>query len=110
MNWHWWILEKGGSAARSVTRLCAWILEDFRRRQLADFAVLALLAAGIGLVSIWAGAVILFVAVAMLVRRRCAPSQSVYRDGKARSDAWLEEDLDDYAAGNGAYTFLRDDD
>lgn len=110
MNWQWWVMEKGASVVRGLAKLFAWILEDLRRRRWADFAVMALLAVGISLVSIWAGAVILFIAVAMLVRRRCAPSRSVYRNGKVRSDTWLEEDLDDYASGNEAYTFLRDDD
>ena len=105
MNWHWLILGKWASAVRDAARLFAWILKDRR----VDFAVVALLAAGVGLVSIWLGAVIFFIAVAMLLRR-CSPSQSVCRNGKVRSDTWLDEDIDDYAAGVGAYTYLRDDD
>lgn len=109
MNWHWLVMEKVVSAARGLTKLFAWVREDLRRRQWADFVVMALLAAGISLVSIWAGAVILFIALAMLLRR-CAPSPAVYKNGKVRNDTWLEEDLDDYAAGIGLYTYLRHDD
>lgn len=70
MNWYWLILGKGASAVRGVAKLFVWKLEGLRRRQWVDFAVMVFLAAGVGLVSIWVGAMVLFIAVVMLMRRQ----------------------------------------
>ena len=108
MNWQTCIAEKTVGALRRFGHVLASIAAYRRPRRWADFAVMALLAAGIGLVSTWAGAVILFIAVALFVRRE-APAQPIHQNGQVGSDTWLEDDLDDYSAGVGTYTFLRDD-
>lgn len=108
MNWQTWIAEKTAGALRRFGHVLTLIATYRRPRRWVDFAVMALLAAGIGLVSTWVGAVILFIAVALFVRRE-APAQSIHQNDQVGSDTWLEEDLDDYSAGVGTYTFLRDD-
>jgi ABC-type dipeptide/oligopeptide/nickel transport system permease component len=98
MDWQTCIAEKTVGALRRFGHVLASIAAYRRPRRWADFAVMALLAAGISLVSMWAGAVILFIAVALFVRRE-VPAQSFHQNGQVGSDTWLKEDLDDYSAG-----------
>lgn len=78
MNWQTCIAEKTVGALRRFGHALASIAAYRRPRRWADFAVMALLAVGIGLVSMWAGAVVLFIAVALFMRRE-APAQPAHQ-------------------------------
>lgn len=70
MNWQWWIMEKVTGAVHRLGHALVQIAEHLCRRQWVDFVVMVLLAAGISLVSVWVGAMVLLIAIVMLVRRR----------------------------------------
>jgi len=92
MNWQWWIMEKVTGAAHRLGHAPARIAEYLRRRQWVDFVVMVLLAAGISLVSVWVSAMVLFIAIIMLVRRRGhALSVSRMADEERDSDETREE-------------------
>jgi hypothetical protein len=70
MNWQWWIMEKATGAVHRLGHVLARIAKSRWRRQWVDFSVMVFLAAGVCLVSIWVGAMVLFIAVVMLMRRQ----------------------------------------
>lgn len=92
MNWQWWIMEKATGAVRRLGHAFAQVTEYRCRRQWVDFAVMVLLAAAVGIVSVWVGAMVLFIAVVMLVRRWW-PARSVSRiadEGRDIDETWDE--------------------
>ena len=93
MNWQWWIMEKVTGAVPRLGHALARIAEYLRRRQWMDFAVMVFLAAGVGLVSVWLGAMVLFIAVVMLVRRR-GPALPVSRMADEERD--IDETWDEF--------------
>ena len=92
MNWQWWIMAKVTGTVYRFGHVLTRASEYRLRRQWVDFAVMALLAVGVGLVSIWVGAMVLFIAIVMLVRWRGAalPVSRIADEGRDIDETWDE--------------------